>query len=249
LTLREDEAAALRTLAGTNPEQLEVMLLSAEQFGDPHASDLTVEVRRELLDRLGMYGVRVAMEEIRAGAVTAADLGPKLVDRSGLSELNRVIAEHFLPRARVLQSRTALVALRALAFQLRSTDAARAEYIDREAERIEAGVVDFARIRAAHLVATGSAGVNEADRPELDRLFLATTASDALGLPGGADGAALAAAALPVITRWRERAADPLADPARVEVYETAARTGEAIHATSQEAQQLRADRCDQAVA
>jgi hypothetical protein len=249
LTLREDEAAALRTLAGTSPEQLEVMLLSAEQFGDPHASDLTVEVRRELLDRLGMYGVRVAMDEIRAGAVTAADLGPKLVDRSGLNELNRVIAEHFLPRARVLQARTALVALRALAFHLRATDPTRAEYIDREAERIEAGVVDFARIRAAHLVATGSARVNEADRPELDRLFLATTAPDALGLPGGADGAALAAAALPVISHWRERAADPLADPARVEVYETAARTAEAIYATTQEAQQRRADRGDVAVA
>jgi hypothetical protein len=249
LTLREDEAAALRALAATPPETLDVMLLSAEQLCELHVSDLTGEARRALLERLGMYGVRAALEEIRAGASTAADLGPKLVERSGLNELNRVIAQHFLPRARVLQARTALVALRALASELRTTDPTRSEYVDREAERVEAGVVDFARIRAAHLVATGSARVDDADRPELDRLFLATTAPDALDLPGGADAGSLAAAALPVIARWRERGADPLADPVQAEVFETAARTGEAIYAMTREAQQPRTNRGDEAVA
>jgi hypothetical protein len=141
------------------------------------------------------------------------------------------------------------VALRALAFELRSNDPSRADHVDREAERIEAGGVDFARIRAAHLVATGSARVNDAERTELDRLFLTATATDALGLPGGADAGALAAAALPAIGRWRERAADPLADPVRVEVYETAARTAEAIYATTQESQQRRSNPGDEAVA
>ena len=184
LTLREDEATALRAMAATPAEELELMLLSAEQFCDLHASDLTVEVRRALLDRLGMYGVRVAVDEIRGGATTAATLGPKLVERSGLNDLHRVIAEHFLPRARVLQARSALVAIRALALRLRTVDPGKADYVDREAERIEAGAVDFARIRAAHLLANTSVRITDAERPELERLFLAPTAADALGLAG-----------------------------------------------------------------
>ena len=235
LTLREDEAAALRAIAATAPDELDAMLLSAEQFCDLHASDVTVEVRQALLDRLGMFGVRTAIEEVKGGATTAAALGPKLVERSGLNDLNQVIAEHFMPRARVLQARSAIVAIRALAYRMRSADPARADYLDREAERIEAGVVDFARIRCAHLLASGSARVPDDERAELERLLLAPTAADALGVPGNTPPAEFANAALQVIARWRDRASDPLADPAVVEVCETAARTGEAIYGSLQQ--------------
>ena len=131
------------------------MLLDADGFADVHASDLTVEARRHLLDRLGMFGVRVAVREVRAGRATAAQLGPQLVEISGLGELRRVIAQHFLPRARVLQARSALAAVRALARELRSVHAAIADQIDRHAEQLEASAVEFGQIRAAHLVASG----------------------------------------------------------------------------------------------
>jgi Dynamin family len=248
LTLREDEAAALRTLAASNEAELDSMLLSAEQFCDLHASDVTVEVRQALLARLGMFGVRIAIEEVNQGSTTAATLGPKLVERSGLNQLNQVIAEHFLPRARVLQARSALVAIRALAFRLRSVDPVRAEYLDREAERIEAGVVDFARIRCAHLLASGNARVSDTERVELDRLLLSATAADALGVSGGTPPEEMATAALQVIARWRDRASDPLADPAVVEVCETAARTGEAIYGSIRERNE-RGGHSDEAVA
>ena len=131
LTLREDEASALRTLATGDQQQLEQMLLSADQFCDLHASDLTVEIRRSLLDRLGMFGVRLSVQEIRDnGATTAATLAPRLVEASGLPQLRPVIAEHFLPRARTLQSRGALVALRTLAREMRA-DNATARRLDR----------------------------------------------------------------------------------------------------------------------
>lgn len=231
LTLREDEAAALRTLATTDPDQLETMLLSADQFTDLHASDLTVELRRNLLDRLGMFGVRLALQEIAAGATTAAALGPRLVEASGLLGLRQVIAEHFLPRARTLQARSALVALRSLARELRGVHAGVADALDRDAERIEASSVEFARIRAAHLVASGAARVRDRDRVELDRLLLAGTAAAALGLEPGSDPSAVATAALGAIDTWRARAADPLADQPTREVCETAARTCETLYA------------------
>jgi hypothetical protein len=234
LTLREDEASALRQLAATDPAQLEQMLLSADQFCDLHASDLTVELRRNLLDRLGMFGVRLALQEIQSnGATTAATLAPRLVEHSGLGELRRVLAEHFLPRSRTLQARSALVALRSLARELRDTDPTLADRLDRDAERIEAGGVEFARIRAAHLVASGTAKVRDGEQAELDRLFLSSTPQAALGLASDADGAAIQSAALAAIERWRTRAGDPLADPARREVCETAARTCESLYAAS----------------
>ena len=233
LTMREDEAGALRQLAATDPAQLEQMLLSADQFCDLHASDLTVEVRRSLLDRLGMFGVRLSLQEMRDNnATTAATLAPRLVEHSGLVELRRVIADHFLPRARTLQARSALVALRSLAREMRASNAPLADSVDREAERIEASGVEFARIRAAHLVASGSALVRDGERDELDRLLLSGTAEAALGLGTGASPDAMRAAALSTIETWRARAGDPFADQARREVCETAARTAESIYAS-----------------
>jgi hypothetical protein len=58
----------------------------------------------------------------------------------------------------------------------------------------------------------------------------------------------MATAALQVIARWRDRASDPLADPAVVEVCETAARTGEAIYGAIRERNE-RGGNSDEAVA
>lgn len=233
LTLREDEAAALRMLAATPDDVLERMLLSADQLCEPGVSDLTVELRRDLLDRLGLFGVRLAVHLVKSrGAATAAALAPLLVDQSGLTRLRKVIEEHFLPRARVLQARSALVALRSLARDLADAKPELADELDRAAERIEASAVDFARVRAAHLVASGTVVVRDEERRDLDRLLLGSGPS-ALGLDASASPDAVRSAALHAIDRWRSRAGDPLASPALVEVYETAARACESIYAAA----------------
>ncbi len=233
LTLLESEAAALRALASTPDDVLDRMLLDAGGFLDVHNSDLTVEVRRHLIDRLGMFGVRVAVREVRAGRGTAAQLGPQLVEVSGLGELRRVIAQHFLPRARVLQARSALAAVRALAVDLRSSHPGPADQIDRQAERLEASAVEFGQIRAAHLVASGQVQVSDGERRELQTLLLADRPSRALGLDEGADPERVKSEALRTVSRWRGRAADPLANPRLVEVAEAAARTGESLYASA----------------
>jgi hypothetical protein len=233
LTLREEEVANLRTLAATEPEVLERMLLSTSEFFELSSSVLTVEIRRDLLDRLGMYGLRVAMRELAAGATTAAQLGPRLVELSGLGALRSIITDHFLPRARILQARTALAALRQLARELAATDERTARSIDREAERIESSAVEFAQLRAAHLVGSGGVAVNENERAELARLLLASSPAAALGLHREASVEEIRAEALRALGRWRTRGGDPLADPALTEVCETAARSCEVIYATA----------------
>jgi hypothetical protein len=233
LTLREEEVAALRQLATTPADELERMLLSADQFTDLHASGLTVEQRRELLGRLGMFGVRLSLQELAAGHTTAAALGPVLVQHSGLARLRTLIAEHFLPRGRTLQARSALVALRGIAQGIAAHDPAAADRIVRSCEQIEASAIEFARLRAAHLVTTGAARFADADRVELERLLLAGSPGAALGLDGGAAPDAIRSAAAATVQRWRTKATNPLADRTAVEVAETAARAAEALYASA----------------
>ncbi|MEO1064141.1 MAG: dynamin family protein [Actinomycetota bacterium] len=233
LTLVESEAAALRILASTPDDVLDRMLLSADELCDLHASDLTVDLRRQLLGRLGMFGIRVAIHEIRQGATTAAQLGPRLVEHSGLADLRRVIAEHFLPRARVLQARSAIAAVRSLSRTVARDEPHLAARIDRDAEQLEAGAVEFGQIRAAHLVASGLVQVDERERLDLQRLLLAGPTPKALGLDASVGSDTLRAAALDTVERWRARAQDPFADPRLIEVAETAARIGESLYAAA----------------
>ena len=236
LTLREDEVAALRMLAATDPAILQIMLLSADQFCELTSSELTVESRRELLARFGMFGIRFAVEEVRSGrATTATTLGPSLVQRSGLTGLRDVISRHFAPRARVLQARSGLTALRSIARALKDTDPTAATDLERRLEQIESTTVEFAQVRAAHLVGSGAVAFADGERSELSRLLSGQAPALLLGLDASAPSAAVRAAALAGIGRWRDLATDPLADPTMVEVCDIAARTLEHIYAGTAE--------------
>lgn len=232
LTLREDELSALRMLAATDDATLALMLMSADQFCELSSSELTVEARRDLLSRFGMFGVRVAVEEVRSGrATTAAALGRTLVQVSGLTGLQEVISRHFAPRARVLQARTALAGLRAIARAVKPLNAALAAEVERRVEEIEATTVQFAQVRAAHLVSSGVVNFAVDEAAELDRLLNGNDAAQMLGLSPGAAPNEVLAAAVAGISRWRTLASDPMADPAFSEVCEVAARTLEQIYA------------------
>ena len=235
LTLREDEVADLRTLAATDAGDaradaalgrgvLRRQRQRPHRRAAPRAARPARHVRR----------ARRAPRDRRRRDDRGRSSGPRSSSARASTSLRPIIAEHFLPRARVLQARSALVALRRLAARLQATDPAHGRpRLDREAERIEAGAVEFAQLRAAHLVASGAVAVNEAERAELERLLLASSAAAALGLGASAPADEVRAAALAGVSRWRNRAG-PLADPALVEVCETAARSCEAIYASTQ---------------
>lgn len=233
LTLREDEAVALCSIARIDAADRELMLLSAKHFVDVGASDLTVEQREDLLERLGMFGVRRAIHEIDQGASTASDLAPRLTAVSGLQELSAVIEQQLLPRSRVLQSRAALNALRSLAGRLDPSAGSVATRIGHEVERIETTAIEFAQMRAAHLVASGMAKVRSSDRAMLDRLLLEAPAPEALGLSAGATDQELMAAAGLAASEWRGRANDGISGVTEVEVYRAAARTAESMYAAA----------------
>jgi hypothetical protein len=236
LTLREDEASSLRTLVGTEPSELDAMLLSVDGFCDPASSELTVETRRALLDRLGMFGIRLMVEELRrsGGSATASELSRILTDVSGLDELRRLIETRFLPRANTLKARSVLAALRQLTRTLPPELADRARALDAEVEELEANLADFAELRLAHLVLSGTVTLTPDERAEVERATMPGVTDDGrLAVPGDAPPEVRRAAALSALERWRTRGSDPLNDTAMTEVCETLARMFEAIYASN----------------
>ncbi len=231
LTLREEEAAALRAIASTPDEVLEPMLWSADGFCDPPSSDVTVELRRSLLLRLGMYGLSLATAEIRAGNVTTAtELSRLLVEASGLAELRSLIDGLFMPRAQLLKARSTLAGLRGLARSISSVDAGAAGRIESEVERVEVSTPEFAQLRLVHLVRSGAVGFSPDEVEELDRITAPGSTARRLGCDDGAGGDALRGSALSAVERWRSRGAGPLNDPAMTEACESMARTYEALY-------------------
>lgn len=205
MTLREDEAWALRCLAATPEPIRDRMLRAVDAFCEPDASDLTVELRRHLLDRLGVFGVRFCVGEIRGQRSTSAgELAAALVAVSGLDAVRQLIVHRFLPRADILKARTALISLRTIAEALRSVD-----------------VIGGNRLAAL---------IEHDQRDELDVLTSPSTdVHERLGLDRDAVPATLHAGALAGIERWRTLGAAPMADVAMREACETMAHTYEGI--------------------
>ncbi|HEX9258198.1 MAG TPA: dynamin family protein [Acidimicrobiales bacterium] len=230
-TWREQEASAVRALAVTPRAELELMLVSADEFVEPSASELTVELRRDLLARLGMFGLRFLVTEVFAGRVnTAGEMSRALVARSGLDALRSFISEHFLPRTQVLKARSALAGLRALARPLSAADPTTASWLLAEVERLEAASHEFGLLRLGHLVATGMVRLSSDERADVDRIVAGGSLAQRLGASDGEPPEALRSRALEGLERWRLRGSDPMADGPTVEVADTMARGYEAVY-------------------
>jgi Dynamin family len=239
LTWREDEMTDVRSIASTSAEVLERAVLSGDHFCAAELTgvtegagrgfiDVPVERRRSLLGRLGLYGLRLSFDAVAQGrANSAAELSKLLITWSGLDDLRTVIDQHFGPRARTLQARTALVSLRTLAKDLVPVNPQLGAGLSRGCEQIEATAIDFGRLRAAHLLRTATIRVNPVDRSDLERLLMAPTLGEGLGLNATPDEGQLRSAALESVLRWRRRAGDPMANPQLVEVCDIAARFSE----------------------
>lgn len=235
LTFREEEAAALRQLAALAATELDALLLSVDRFTSRDAA-VPAPVRAELLRRLGLFGVRFAVDRIQRGvATTAAELSRQLVDVSGLSELRHIIERHFLPRASALKARSAIAALRHVARQLAATDPDGARRLTADIERCEASAHEFAELRLIHLVSAGLVSFTEAEVLEMRRLTGPGPLADRLGVDAGAGASAVQTAALGGVERWRTRAASPMADPALREAAEVMARSFEGAYLASRE--------------
>ncbi|MEU4401927.1 hypothetical protein [Micromonospora orduensis] len=207
--LSESDFAALATLAGVPRAELDPHLLSADRF---RRGDLPVrmapELRTALLDRFGLFGIRLATTLVRSGFDNRVKLSAELIRRSGLTELREAVTRCFIDRRDTLKARSALAAVEAL---LRAEPVRGSAELAATVEQILAGAHEFRELRL--LVALRHTRLG----------FDAELAAEAQRLIGG-DGVGLAArlgveheatvqrlweVAADAQWRWRDRAEDP----------------------------------------
>ena len=221
-TLREAEFKALDTLAGAPRDDTEALFLSADRFVQ---SDTTIPLtsleREHVLDRFGLFGVRLAVALIRQGvATTATALSTELVRRSGLIELRDVLLSQFAERRDVLKARSALLALESVLHEHPTPDG---DVLSSELERLTSAAHEFAEIRLLNALRAGGIKIKPAEAGEMERLLGAEGGAVhiRLGLPAEADVSEVRRALGNAIGRWQRRAESPMssrdvADAARV---------------------------------
>jgi hypothetical protein len=228
-TLRHADFVAVRALARADRADTEPLLLTADRFLRPEApGGLPLPVRTSLLERLGLFGVRLAVALVRTGVDDAPALAEELVTRSGLPELQRLLAAQFTRRSDQLKAGTALALLeRLLAGLPPSADGV----LERDVERVRAGARDLAELELLTRTRAADGPFPRDQREEAERLLGAhgTDAATRLGLPPDAAVADLRTAALDVLRRARARAADPAARRPESDAAEELARAAEAV--------------------
>jgi hypothetical protein len=234
-TLRQAEFASLVRIAGLDRAERDQLLLSADRFirsGGTTAG--SADARSALLDRFGLFGIRLATVLILSGITDPTTLARELSRRSGLDDLVRLIGNQFRVRSSQLKAHAALVGVETLVRQRAHTGT---ETLTASLERIRAGAHEFRELR---LLATArTVGLPLA--PELAEEAMRLLGGDGIGVSerlGLPDGAALdrvRSTVLDQVARWRTRSESPLTNRAAAEVCQAVVRSCEAIVAQLRE--------------
>lgn len=229
-TLRESEVAALRTLASASAADVERLLASADRFVDPAAKvEVPAEVRRDLLLRFGVYGVRLATTLLRSGeASTAQQLSVAMVERSGLDELRRALGSLFGERRDTLKARSGMLEVEAV---VRSAPVKGSTELESELERIEAGAHELTELRLVNLLRAGAIALPAADIESALRLLGADGAGARLRLGAAPDASDtdLRASGEVALAHWRKRAENPILTAEAVQAAHSLVRTCEGM--------------------
>ncbi|MEX2552242.1 MAG: dynamin family protein [Actinomycetota bacterium] len=229
-TLREAEYRALASLAREAPANIEALLISADRFvGGSEVAGLTSEERGHLMDRFGLFGVRLAIDLIRRAVVgTAGQLAGELVKRSGLIELRQTLSSQFAARRDVLKARSALMALDGVLHDLPLQGTSQ---LAAEAERVTSGAHELSELSLLNAVRSGGVRLKPDEAEALERLLGAWGTSPAarLDLSSEADPGAIRIAIQGALARWQRRAENPLSSRTTAEAARVAVRTCEGL--------------------
>lgn len=230
-SLRQDEFRAFSRLASAPRDDTEAMLLSVGRFAHPGPREdalLPLDSRRALLDRFGLFGVRLAITLVRQGSNSPDLLAAELVRRSGLDELRSSLASRFTERRDLLKARSALLAVD---FVLRREPAPQGRSLLAEVERILAGSHEFAEMRLLAAIRSSTVTFPDAYRAEAERLLGAngTIPARRLGLVDDTDPTTLRAVALETLERWRRLSENPVFPRAFADAARTVVRSCEGI--------------------
>ncbi|HEY0718772.1 MAG TPA: GTPase [Streptosporangiaceae bacterium] len=230
-SLRQDEFQAFTTLAGATRDDTDALLLSVDRFlvsGPREDALLPVDARRALLDRFGLFGVRLATTLVRQGSGSPDLLAAELVRRSGLDELRTALTSQFTQRRDLLKARSALLAVDHV---LRREPSPQGRSLLAEVERILAGSHEFAEMRLLAAIRSSSVAIPGPYRAEAERLLGANggTPSQRLGLVEDTEPRMLRAVTMETLERWRRLSEHPVYPHAFKDAARTVVRSCEGI--------------------
>ncbi|MGV9614606.1 dynamin family protein [Nocardia xishanensis] len=226
-TLRQQEFTAFQALAGVPVDELTAAMLSADRFARPDIPlPVPPELRAQLAERFGMFGIRMAVTLVRLGVRDSATLAAELTSRSGVDELRSVLDVQFGQRADQLKAHSALTALARVLTVYPGTSA---DQLLPRVRTLLADVHGFAELRLLGRLRTDELTLPPADLAELHRLIGGSGIAPhlRLGLPVDAGPDAQRAQAVAAVRKWRERARHPMADQLTTLACLTAARSAE----------------------
>ena len=230
-SLRQDEFGSFVTLAGATRDDADALLLSVDRFlvsGPREDALLPVATRQALLDRFGLFGVRLATTLVRQGSNSPDLLAAELVRRSGLDDLRNALESRFTQRRDLLKARTAL---QAVDYVLRREPLPQSRALRAEIERILAGNHEFVEMRLLSAIRSSSVTIPEAYQAEAERLLGANGVSPAerLGLVDDTDPRMLRAVTMETLDRWRRLSEHPVYPRAFTDAARTVVRSCEGI--------------------
>ncbi len=227
-TLRQSEFVALEKLAGVDAGDLNKAMLSVDRFiREDSTLPVDAATRAQLLDRFGMFGIRMSIAVLRSGVADSDSLAEELLERSGLVELRDVIDQQFAQRSELLKAHTALLSLRRL---VQGNPIHATPRIVADIDPLLADTHAFEELRILSQLRSRPTTLNESEMASLRRIIggSGTDGASRLGLtadlPYDGPRAALAAA-----QRWRRRAEHPLNDPFTSRACHAAVRSAEAM--------------------
>ncbi|WP_024877073.1 dynamin family protein [Saccharomonospora piscinae] len=179
------DAEALRQVAGLGDDVLDVMLLSADMFTSWEC-DVPAGVRVRLLEKLDLYGIRQAVDAVRADPdLTAGALRRLLLDASGLAAVRARLNTVFAARADGIKAAAALASVTALAHA--SGNAAERQRVHDAIEVLLAKpeAHQLRVLEALTLVASGAVEMPDDLTEEVLRVGSNADIATQLGRPGG----------------------------------------------------------------
>ncbi len=205
-TLTAEELVSLGVLAAAARRELETAMVSADRFvGDGVPLRLDARTRMALLERFGMFGIRLVTTLIRQGFTTAEALSEELVSRSGLEELRESVRQCFTDRHDVLKARSALLALEVV---LRMEPRPAARRLVAALEQLVVSAHDFRELRLLAALHGGRTALPDPLADEARRLVggVGTALPARLGFGRDASGHELHDAVSDALRRWQEQA-------------------------------------------
>jgi hypothetical protein len=212
-TLRESEYEALSQLSALEEPEFDALLLSADQFAHADRPNSPGPAERAgLLERFGVFGVRLAVGLIRKGQVSGpATLRDALLQHSGVQTLRDLLTTQLAARTDALKARSALLAVDAVLSGLPATDPYR-DFLLYETERIRVGAHELTEIDIIDRLRRGHLALPNEDIALAEQILGAngTDPFTRLGLPPEAGAIAVEQAATLNLARWQQHAENPL---------------------------------------